>query len=164
MDGTTMPQVGDYRALRRRCAQAAGLHKQRQMPHPPGPRPPFARLSDADCITLPSGRAVTLATYARARATLVQLVREGKGDASIRGFDAFPLPAEDVLRQMRLGLHDRISRHMPHYARQGRKWSHEWQTQTWRAARDLNTPRLVIRWLPHHLATRFAHRIERGGW
>lgn len=40
-----------------------------------------------------------------------------------------------------------------------RKMQREWQVEMDRAARALNTPRLVIHWLPPDLKTRFAHRL-----
>lgn len=54
---------------------------------------------------------------------------------------------------------NRINRHIPNYGR-GRKWAPDWQRETLQAAGRLNTPRLVIDWLPRHLKARFADRLR----
>lgn len=105
-------------------------------------------------ITLPNGRRVTLGTYAAAwRAILA------KPDGLFPGFDHFPERGRHILNRIREGLHDRINRHLPHYYK-GRKWDPDWQSATIHAARELNTPRLRIYWLPPHLKQRFAHRLS----
>jgi len=66
---------------------------------------------------------------------------------------------DEVLRQFSDGLHDRINRHIPGYGG-GRKWSSDWQREMTYTARMLNTPRLVIDWLPADLRKRFLHRLR----
>jgi len=41
----------------------------------------------------------------------------------------------------------------------GRKWSHDWWWQALRTAREVNTPRLVVRWIPFEFRDRLAHRL-----
>jgi hypothetical protein len=65
---------------------------------------------------------------------------------------------EEILQQYSDGVHDRINRHIPWYC-EGHKWDSEWQWETHIAARQLNTPRLHIHWLPPWLRARFKHRI-----
>lgn len=108
----------------------------------------------ARVITLPNGRAVGLGAYVRAW----RLLLTTRPDADIRGFTWHALPAADVLRELRYGLHDRINRHLPGYGR-GRKWHHDWQRAASQCARAVNTPRLVVRWAPQDLRARLAHRL-----
>jgi hypothetical protein len=70
----------------------------------------------------------------------------------------WPVTGADVRREFMDGVHDRINRHVPGYGK-GRKWSAEWQAEARRAAHDVNTPRLAIRWLPRDLRSRLAHRL-----
>lgn len=42
----------------------------------------------------------------------------------------------------------------------GRKWDWQWQVEAQRTARAVNTPRLVVRWVPKEFRERLAHRIE----
>lgn len=72
---------------------------------------------------LPNGRACDMAVYANAW----RMLRTIPGDSMIRGWGDFPERAEDVLRDMRRGLADRISHVIPGYGK-GRKWGYEWQT------------------------------------
>lgn len=81
--------------------------------------------------------------------------------SSIKGFGDWPESAEYVLREMRYGMMDRINKHDRKYGI-GRKWSGEWQRETANCARDVNTPRLIVRYVPLHLRARLAHRIWRG--
>lgn len=67
--------------------------------------------------------------------------------------------ASDALQQFRAGMHDRINRHAPGFGA-GRKWASGWQRETMQAAARLNTPRLIIDWLPDHLRGRFAYRMR----
>src|SRR5689334_7293404 len=70
---------------------------------------------------------------------------------------------QEILREFRLGLHDRINRRIdgfpgtlrprPHSGT--RKYDYQWQVETYRAAIQLNQPRLIIHWLPPWLKTRF---------
>ena len=106
-------------------------------------------------IVLPNGKAVSLACYtARWKA-----VKAAPADAEIRGWDHFPTPAADVLRELRFGMHDRVNRRDPAYG-VGRKWDADWQRETAHAARALNQPRLAIHWLPAWLKPRFGRRLE----
>lgn len=70
----------------------------------------------------------------------------------------WPVTGEDVRQEFLAGVHDRINRHVPGFGR-GRKWAQEWQADATRTARDVNTPRLVIRWLPRDLRARLSHRL-----
>jgi len=106
------------------------------------------------CIVLPNGRRVSLSTYVAAWRTLKAIDPKQQ----IEGFDWFSMAAGDVLKELRRGLADRINRHDPAYG-QGRKWDYQWQIETWRASRNLNTPRLAIHWLPPWLKARFSHRL-----
>lgn len=106
------------------------------------------------CIVLPSGRRVTLGRYVAAWRTLKTLDPAREVD----GFAWYPMPAGEVLLQMRTALTDRINRHAPAYGC-GRKWDENWQVDTRRAAHQLNTPRRIIRYLPPWLRARFQHRL-----
>jgi hypothetical protein len=106
-------------------------------------------------ITLPNGRRVTLGTYVTAWRSIL-----ANPDADYPGFDHFPECGWHILVAIRDGLHDRINRHLPHYYK-GRKWDPDWQRVTSYHARQLNTPRLRIYWLPPHLKQRFANRLAR---
>lgn len=74
------------------------------------------------------------------------------------GVDGWGQTAAEALRDLRRGLDDRINRHDPAYG-VGRKWSPDWQRHMMQAAIALNTPRLVIYWLPAELRGRFSHRL-----
>jgi len=106
-------------------------------------------------ISLPNGRACGLPTYVKAWRTL----KAARPDEQIKGWDHFATEAAEILRDIRYGVHDRINRHIPDYGH-GRKWDSNWQHDMQRAARDLNTPRLVISWLPFEIKERFAHRLR----
>jgi hypothetical protein len=106
-------------------------------------------------ITLPSGRRVSVGEYARSWRVLLATPPE----TQIRGFEWYPLPAREVLRELRRGMHDRISRHLPWYQR-GRKWDHDWQRHAIQTAHAANTPRLVLDWAPRDLRARLAHRLR----
>jgi hypothetical protein len=112
-------------------------------------------VSTVKVIKLPNGRRVTLGAYVNAWRTLLTL----RASDRVQGFDYFPQDAGSVLREFRYGLHERINRHLPYFGR-GRKWASDYQTETRRAAYALNTPRLVIDYLPPHLKTRFASRLR----
>lgn len=109
-----------------------------------------------------SERSVTLAGYisawnavkaAPAGATFSESLRSGKWTGGSHS-------REEILGQFSEGLHDRINRHLPWFGR-GRKWDHDWQMETRRAADQVNQPRLRIHWLPEWLRARFSHRICR---
>lgn len=54
-------------------------------------------------------------------------------------------------------LHKKINRDTP---RNGRKLSADYQRDMWQAQWRINTPRLIIDWLPPELKTRFRHRLR----
>jgi len=68
---------------------------------------------------------------------------------------------ETILHQFARGLHDRINHHIPGYG-QGRKWSHNWFMQAWRISRDVNTPRLIVHWIPKEFHKKLQHRLWQG--
>jgi hypothetical protein len=110
-------------------------------------------------VTLASGRRVSLGSYVDAWRT----VRAADPAALFHGapedWFRIPEPAAVILRQFRTGLHARINRHVPGYGR-GRKWSTDWQREAWRTARAVNTPRLVVRWVPTEFRARLADRLS----
>jgi len=81
---------------------------------------------------------------------------------SVRGFGHFAQPASEILTALRDGMHDRINRHIPKYG-EGRKWDHDWQRAAMQCANFVNTPRLIVRWVPQDLKARLAHRITLPG-
>lgn len=106
-------------------------------------------------IVLPNGRPCGLGTYAAAWRAVLKMPRE----EMVKGFAFFPEPAWSVLTAMRGGLSERINAKIPGYG-VGRKWANDWYFETYRAARMLNTPRLIIDWLPAWLKPRFAERLR----
>ena len=108
-------------------------------------------------VTLGDGRKISLGRYVAAWKACKTL----SPDTAIgRGVSGTGETASEALRRLHAGMHDRINRHIPGYGI-GRKWSDDWFWPTWRASRDLNS-RVVIRWLPSDLKSRFAHRLEQG--
>ena len=107
-------------------------------------------------ITLPNSRRVGLRTYCESWRTL----QSAPPDASITGWDHFPTRAADILHELRRGIHDRINRHERTYYGRGRKWSDDWQRAALQCARAVNTPRLIVDWIPHDLRARLAHRLR----
>lgn len=108
------------------------------------------------CIVVQGERRVSVASYL----AVVQCAKanpERMFKASLRHWA--PSPGRVIVREFRDGLHEKISRRMAHYG-VGRKWGQEWQTETLRAALNLNTPRLRFYWLPAWLRPRFEHRIS----
>ena len=64
----------------------------------------------------------------------------------------------DAWRQWFRGCLDRkINRHLPDC--RGRKDTPDWDRTIRHTAYQVNTPRRVVRWVPHELRTRLAHRI-----
>lgn len=53
-------------------------------------------------------------------------------------------------------LHNKINRNEK---KRGRKDCHLWDTEMRRAATQVNTPRLIVRWLPKDLRGRLSHRL-----
>ena len=106
-------------------------------------------------IRLGNGHRVTVGAYVAA----IRKVDPTKTyDHGLCGWG--PMTGACVLGEFREGVHDRINRHNPAYGR-GRKWSLEWQLDTCRAARMLNTPRLRVyaHDLPGWLRARVADRL-----
>jgi hypothetical protein len=110
------------------------------------------------CIVVAESRRVPLSAYVAAW----RKARRGPPDAvfsqSLTGL--CPATAAEILRQFSFGVHDRINRHIPGFGI-GRKWDHDWQRGMIQGAIAVNTPRLIIDWLPPELATRFAYRLRR---
>jgi hypothetical protein len=98
-------------------------------------------------VTLGCSRKISLGRYTAAWKTCLALPPETSIGRGVSGWDE---TAGQALAELRKGLEERINKHLPWYGK-GRKWSWEWQVETRRAASALNTPRLVIRWLPAHL-------------
>lgn len=114
-------------------------------------------------VYLSEGRHVTLADYVSAWR---KALTAPAGATFKNGFNWYPESREDVLREFRRGLHDRINRRIPGFTGtlrpkllHGRKWQYEWQIETYRASQQLNHPRLIIHWLPSWLKERFQHRL-----
>jgi hypothetical protein len=103
-------------------------------------------------ITLGCGRHIGLGRYVAAWKACLVL---GPDTPIGRGVDGWGQNAGEALRDLRAGLDDRINRHLPWYGK-GRKWDGDWQRSMSYAARELNTPRLVVHWLPSDL-----RKIER---
>jgi len=106
-------------------------------------------------VTLPNQRRCTLGRYVAAWRAL----RAMNPAAPAAGFDDVPLPALEILRQLRRGMHERINRHLPAYGR-GRKWTYDWQGNAMFTARLVNTPRLCIDWVPPDFRQRLQHRLR----
>jgi hypothetical protein len=107
-------------------------------------------------ITLPNGKKCGLGVYVKAWRTLKTLAPGSR----VNGFDHFPEDAAQILREIRKGMHDRINQRIPAYG-VGRKWHQDWQRHALQCAHDVNTPRLIVRWVPWDLRLRLAHRITR---
>jgi hypothetical protein len=109
-------------------------------------------------VTLGDGRRVGLGTYVKAWRSVLDA-----GDkAIIAGSPRDPRRScsrEEALHEFREGMDDRINRHIPGFG-VGRKWEPNWFWAAWRAARDVNTPRLIVRYVPPDLKARLAHRIH----
>ena len=116
-------------------------------------------------VYLPQGRQVTLGNYVRAWKLALTAP---EGTIFNKAFNWYPETKNEILREFRRGLTDRINRRidgfpgalrpLPHP--NTRKHDHQWQTETYRAALQLNHARLIIDWLPPWLKTRFAHRLR----
>jgi hypothetical protein len=122
----------------------------RPIPLPPGPR--------VYLVTLADGRRLPLGSYVASW----RRIRDADPEDRFRGApsDWFGLDysAAEILSEFRAAMHARINRHVPGYGR-GRKWSSDWQIEAARTARAVNTPRLVVRWIPSDLRDRLVHRI-----
>lgn len=107
-------------------------------------------------IRLPNGRSVAVAEYVRSW----RILRQMEPDNRVAGFGHFPMPASEILRDLRYGMHDRINLRDQRFEK-GRKWHHDWQRAMRHAQWQVNTPRLIIDWLPPDLEPRFSHRLRR---
>ena len=111
-------------------------------------------------VTLGDGRKIGLGRYVAAWRDCLALSPETHIG---RGIDGYGQSAGEALRDLRAGMHDRINRHVPGFGR-GRKWSADWQRAALHAAGAVNTPRLVVRWLPADLmkVPQLRRRVESG--
>lgn len=111
-------------------------------------------------VTLGDGRKIGLGRYVAAW----KRCRELPPATDIgKGISGWGETAGEALCKLRDGMHDRINRHIPGYGR-GRKWHHDWQRAMHQAAWQVNSPRLIIRWLPPDLMRRenLAERVAYG--
>lgn len=109
-------------------------------------------------VTLADGRKIGLGKYVQAWKVCKTL----PGNAWIgKGIDGWGQTAAEALVSLRAGMDDRINRNIPGYG-VGRKWDPDYYFSMVRAAGDLNTPRLLIRWLPADLmkVPKFKERVE----
>lgn len=111
-------------------------------------------------ITLANGRKIGLGRYVAAWKQCLELPTNTPIGPGISGWGQ---TAGEALRDLRQGLEDRINKHIPGYGK-GRKWASDWQFATWNASRQLNDPRLTVRWLPADMMKipRFAERVAYG--
>lgn len=127
----------------------------------PAPLPLFDRLRPVPVIRLPNGKRCTIATYCAAFRKLKAM----PATAQVAGFGHFPEAASFVLQRMREAIGERINSRDPAFAaaRQGRKWSSEWQRAAARIAWNLNGRRIVTREreCPPELRARLASRLYR---
>ena len=120
-------------------------------------------------VTLGNGRKISLGAYVRAWKTCRSLNPRTWIGPGVSGFGQ---TAGEALVELRRGLDDRINMRgirdletlRPKEVRNRRyskmrKLSADWQRAMTQAASALNTPRLVIHWLPADLRKRFAHRL-----
>lgn len=113
--------------------------------------------SKVQVVFVVRGREVDVRDYAKMWRRVQQAPPGVTFKESLRGW--WPISREELLEQFRDGMHDRISRNMPHYGK-GRKWDADWQNATWRASREINFPHLILSWLPSWLKERFTHRLR----
>lgn len=108
-------------------------------------------------IRLPNGRTCGLAKYVASWRLTITLAAQNPNQ-EVSGWQWFSVPLSSVLRDLRDGMHDRINRHIAGYGK-GRKWDGNWQRAAGNCARDVNTPRLVVRCVPAEFRARLAHRL-----
>jgi len=108
-------------------------------------------------VILGDGRKIGLGTYVDAYRGALAAPPDAQFNRSL--CDRWPAGRAEVLEQFRAGTAERINRHIPGYGL-GRKWCSDWRRAMTQAAHALNTPRLVIYWLPVELKTRFRHRLR----
>lgn len=107
------------------------------------------------CIVLGDGRRVPMRNYVAGWRKAAELPATVWCDRTPSGW---PGTAGEALREFRAGMHDRINRHLPWYGR-GRKWGDDWQRAATITAAHVNTPRVLVRWLPVDLRDRLKHRL-----
>ena len=107
-------------------------------------------------VRIPTGRMVTLGAYCSAWRT----VKAMPPRQLVPGWSHFPEEAADILGDLRDGMHDRMSRHLPWWGK-GRKWEGDWQRAALQCSRRVNAWRVVVRPgdVPHDFRARLAHRI-----
>lgn len=110
-------------------------------------------------VTLGDGRHIPLGAYVAAWRKALDAPADAVFNGSPCGWKGCSETRNEVVRQFRDGMHDRINRHIPSHGC-GRKWSRDWFMQAWRLSRDVNTPRLIVRWAPVEFRARLAHRLE----
>lgn len=69
-----------------------------------------------------------------------------------------PTSREQVLTEYLIGVHDRINAHLDYFGI-GRKWDPTWQRDCLHLAREVNTPRLIVRWISQEFRKRLEHRL-----
>jgi hypothetical protein len=106
-------------------------------------------------IRIPSGRVVTIGQWVHAFKTL----KTADPKATVPNWSWCHNDAAHVLREMRHSLDDMIERHDRTRPAHWRKLDPDWQRMMQRTAREVNTPRLVVRWLPLELRGKLAHRL-----
>ena len=125
-------------------------------------------------IRVPSGRYVTIgqyvATWDKLRRVSPEQLRQ---DCPAGLWQWYPVPAAEVLRDMRDAMDDMINRRARLSVKDdgflwpsmtgrepGRKWSDTWQRETRALARKVNA-RIILRPrdVPEEFKARFAHRI-----
>ena len=109
-------------------------------------------------ITLGDGTHVTVAAYSAAWRACVAAAPGTEFRRGLCGYGS--RTREEILGEFRDGVHDRINRHAPGFGA-GRKWDSEWQRAADRTAREVNTPRLIVRWVPRDFEARLRHRVRR---
>ncbi len=109
-------------------------------------------------ITLGDGTRVTLAAYSAAWRACTAAAPGATFSRGLCGYGS--RTREEILGEFRDGVHDRINRHAPGFGA-GRKWDSDWQRDAYRTAREVNTPRLIVRWVPRDFEARLRHRVRR---
>lgn len=112
------------------------------------------------CIVLADGRRIGIPRYVAAWKACKALEPQTPIGKGISGNGD---TAAEALTELRRGLDNRINRNIPGYG-VGRKWSSDWQRAVMQVANQINTPRLIVRWLPADLMKipRMAERVAYG--
>ena len=106
--------------------------------------------------TKPNGGQVTLAEYVRSWRILKTL----DPDLVVPNWNWHGNSAGDVLRDIQAGVDNRVNRHDRTRPATWRKLDPDYQRELRQTAHRLNTPRLVIDWLPADLKSRFSYRLR----